>query len=98
MNHKESKVKADEVEESDERKKDCSGSVHYLDDIHQSDRRGKKQERWREERRGGFLHLHMPLLLYEVSLLAHIGFFFLALFLTVVWVRALLAFITFVNR
>lgn len=46
-----------------------------VDDIHQSDRRGKRRERWREGRKREFLHLHMPLLLYEVSLLGHIGFF-----------------------
>lgn len=39
-----------------------------MDEIHQSDRRGR-------ERKREFLHLHMPLLLYEVSLLGHIGFF-----------------------
>lgn len=47
----------------------------YMDDIHQSDRRGKRREIRREGRQREFLHLHMPLLLYEVSLLGHIGFF-----------------------
>lgn len=46
----------------------------YMDDIHQSDRRGKRREIRREGRQREFLHLHMPLLLYEVSLLGHIGF------------------------
>ncbi len=46
----------------------------YMDDIHQSDRRGKRRDIRREGRQREFLHLHMPLLLYEVSLLGHIGF------------------------
>ncbi len=69
----------------------------YMDDIHQSDRRGKRRDKRREGRQREFL-ISICHSFFMRFLSLDILDFPLAFFLTVVWVQAFSEFITFVNK